>query len=158
MVVQRKLSPVYCIDASALINLKRYRNDIFPTIWKIIEGMAENGLLISHVEVYREISAGKDEIFKWCKKNKKIFKDIDDCQKKEFRKVGSKYDKHYWNVETNKPGPWADPWIIALAICECGIIVTDESNKPNKIPAIAETLNMNSFGLLDFFKAIGVKY
>jgi hypothetical protein len=61
-------------------------------------------------------------------------------------------------VETNKPGPWADPWIIALAICECGIIVTDESNKPNRIPAIAETLNMNSLGLLDFFKAIGVKY
>jgi hypothetical protein len=38
--MQRRLSPVYCIDASALINLKRYRNDIFPTIWKIVEDMA----------------------------------------------------------------------------------------------------------------------
>ncbi len=109
MARQRRLSPVYCIDASALINLKPYRRDIFPTIWKMIEGMAENGLLISHVEVYREIRVGKDEILKWCKKNKRIFKDIDDCQKRRFGMVGSKYDRHYWNVEVNKPGPWADP-------------------------------------------------
>ncbi len=78
---QTRLSPVYCIDASALINLKRYRRDVFPTIWKKIEEMAKNGLLISHAEVYREIDAGKDEILKWCKRNRKILKEVDDCQK-----------------------------------------------------------------------------
>ncbi len=78
--------------------------------------------------------------------------------KKKFRIVESKYDEIYWNTSINKPGPWADPWIIALALCEYGIIVTDESNKPNRIPAIAETLDVTSLGLLDFFKAIGVKY
>lgn len=155
---QTKLSTIYCIDASALINLRRYRRDVFPTVWEKMERKVQNGLLISHAEVLREIDAGKDEILKWCRKNRRMFKGVDDCQRKQFEIIESRYEENYWNMSVNKPGPWADPWIIALAICENGVIVTDESNKRNRIPAIAEKLHVSSLSLLDFFKEIGVKY
>lgn len=51
MTKQTKLFPVscYCIDASAPINLTRYPGypqDMFPAIWKKLEGMVERGELI----------------------------------------------------------------------------------------------------------------
>ena len=58
---QSELFPktVYCIDTSSLINLKPYRRDIFPTIWKKLENMIKNGELIAPLEVYGEIEVGK---------------------------------------------------------------------------------------------------
>ncbi len=58
----------------------------------------------------------------------------------------------------NKDAPWADPWLIALSICEDAIIVTDEKNSSNRIPYIATAFQKQCMNLLDFFKAIGIKY
>lgn len=154
---------VYCIDTSSLINLmppwKRdvYRRDVFPTIWERLESMIKNEELISHLEVYEEIKIGQDEIYKWCKNNKKMFRDIDDCQRQKLQDIEKQYDKKYWENEINKPR-WADPWVIALSICEDTIIVADEKNTPNRIPFISATFERKCLELLDFFKEIGIKY
>ena len=87
-----------------------------------------------------------------------MFKDVDDDQIKEFKNVKTKYDPHYWDTEINKGGPWADPWLIALSICEDAIIVTDEKNTANHIPYIANHFNRRCLNLIDFFKKIGIKY
>ncbi|MGQ9848014.1 MAG: DUF4411 family protein [Bacteroidales bacterium] len=163
MVKQERLllSPLYCIDASALINLTKYPGyprDIFPAIWEKLEDMIKRGELISHIEVYGEIEKRKDEIYHWCNQNKKMFKDIDDCQIKEFAIIKTQYDPDYWNNEINKGGPWADPWLIALSICENAIIITDEKNTPNHIPYIANHFNRQCLNLIDFFKKIGIRY
>lgn len=162
MTKQQKLFqvPVYCIDASALINISRYPGyprDVFPTIWKKLEDMVKKGELISHIEVYREIEYGKDEIYEWCKQNKKMFKDVDECQQEKWEIIRTKYDSNYWNNEINKRA-WADPWLIALSICEDAILVTDEKNTPNYIPYIANHFNRQCLNLIDFFKKIGIKY
>ncbi|MFA4842986.1 MAG: DUF4411 family protein, partial [Candidatus Omnitrophota bacterium] len=57
----------------------------------------------------------------------------------------------------NKTSPWADPWLIALAICEQTMVVTEESNKPNKIPFVADLLGVKCLKLIDFFRTIGLK-
>ena len=49
---------------------------------------------------------------------------------------------------------WADPWIIALAICEEAIIVSDERNSPDRIPYIASRFGITTLNLLDFFRDI----
>jgi len=148
---------IYCIDTSSLINLKLYRRDVFPTIWNNLEDMIKNGELISPLEVYGEIEIGKDEIYDWCKNNRKMFKDIDEFQVKKLKDIEKQYDKKYWENEMNKP-KWADPWVIALSICEEAIIVADEKNKPNRIPYISATFDIKCLTLLDFFKKIGIKY
>jgi len=158
---QQRLFPIYCIDTSALINLTRYPGypkDIFPAIWEKLEDMIKRDELISHIEVYREIEKRKDPIYQWCKKHKKMFKDVDDCQIKELGKIKPRYDSHYWNTEMNANKPWADPWLIALSICEDAIIVTDEKNKSNHIPYIATHFNRQCLNLINFFKKIGIKY
>ncbi len=66
-------------------------------------------------------------------------------------------------MKTNdKSGHWADPWLIALSICEktntaTTIIVTDEKNAENHIPYIANYFNIQCLNLIDFFKNIGIK-
>jgi len=148
---------VYCMDTSSLINLKLYRRDIFPTIWNRLGNMVKNGELIAPSEVYCEIEIGKDNIYDWCKSNKKMFNDVDDCQIGKIREVKNRYDKAYWNNEINKP-KWADPWVTALAICEEATIVADEKNVPNKIPSIAGAFGVRCLVLLDFFVEIGIQY
>lgn len=165
MVRQTELFPrkIYCIDTSSLINLMPpwkkdiYRRDVFPTLWEKLENMISSDELISAMEVYEEIKVGQDEIYKWCKNNKKMFKDIDDCQSQRFQDVKKQYDENYWEIESGKER-WADPWVISLSICEEAIIVADENNVQNKIPFIAGKFNVTCLGLLDFFKEIGVKY
>jgi len=160
---QQKLFPVslYCIDASALINLTRYPGyprDIFPAIWEKLENMVKRGELISHVEVYKEIEKIRDPIYQWCKKHKKMFKDVDDCQIRELENIQHQYNREYWNNEINKGGPWADPWLIALSICEDAIIVTDEKNTLNHIPCIANAFQRRCLNLIYLFKEVGIKY
>lgn len=153
-----QLSQVYCIDTDSLIELKKYPIDVFPSVWQKIEAMAKSGDLISHIEVHKEINEGRDEIVDWCKSHRKIFKDVDDCQSSEFKKVQAKYDANVWAMEINKTGPWADPWLIALALCEQQVmVITQEGNKPNKIPFVADLLGVKSLKLIDLFRTIGIK-
>ena len=155
-----QMPSVFCIDASALVDLKRWYPDhmkTFTPIWKAIDQLIKRGRLISPLEVQKEISIGNDEIVKWCKNNKIIFKDVDDCQIQEIQNVQDKYDTYYWEREINKTGFWGDPWVIALSICEEAIIVTNENKeKPNRIPAISREFNITSLQLLEFFKEIGI--
>ncbi len=163
MIKQKRLfsSPRYCIDTSTLIHLTRYPGyprDIFPAIWEKLEGMVKRDELISHIEVHREIEAMDDSLCQWCMQNKKMFKDVDDCQRQQMNKIEGKYDQRYWNTEINKDTPWADPWLIALSICEDAIIVADEKDTPNHIPYVANAFQRKCLNLLDFFKTIGIKY
>lgn len=150
-------SKTYCIDSDSLIELKRYPKDVFPSIWDKVEQMSKGGELISHLEVYKEITNGSDELVVWCKRHKKVFKDVDECQLRELKNVKTHYDENYWTTEINKTSPWADPWLIALGICEEATVVTEESNKPNKIPFVADLLKVKSLNLLNFFREIGIK-
>jgi len=159
-------SKIYCIDASSIINLFHprglpyppYPSDIFEGLWQKLEEVIRNGQLISHITVFKEISKRDDEAKKWCQKHKVIFKDIDDCQVEQIEEIKTKYSKSYWKAEINRKGQeWADPWVIALAICEEAIIVSDERNSPDKIPYIANHFGINTLNLMGFFKDIGLK-
>ena len=121
--------PVYFIDASALINITRY------------PGYPQE--VFPTIWIKLEDMAKGDELISHIE----VYKEIE-----------TEYEPEYWNNETNKGGPWADPWLIALSICEDAIIVTDEKNAPNHIPYIASHFNIQCLNLIDFFKKIGIKY
>jgi len=157
-VAQTKLVPVYCIDTSALINLKNFPQDIFPTIWQKIEELAKNEQLISPIEVYREVDQVKDSIYKWCSKHKSIFIDPDSGQISNLPKIKQHYDEHHWNVQIQKTGAWADPWVIALGTSVKGIVVADESMEKTKIPYICQQINVKCIDKFGLFQELGVKY
>ncbi len=61
-------------------------------------------------------------------------------------------------VDPNKMRPVADPFVIALArnlvnnlTGDEPVIITQERNRPNKIPHVADSYNIQSIDLLEFF-------
>ncbi len=134
---------VYCIDSSSLIIRKPFRRDVFLTIWSKLESMIKNEELIAPLEVYGEIEAGKDHIYDWCKSNKEMFKDVNERQILKLQEVKKQYDKNYWENEINKP-KWADPWVIALGICEEAIIVADEKKHKIEFQQYLPCLDQNA--------------
>jgi hypothetical protein len=120
--------------------------------------MIKNGEIISHEQVFREIEMGRDEIYQWCKNFRYMFKEIDECQINKIPEIQNRYTKEYWERKINRPAPWADPWLIALAICEEALIVTNEKNITNRIPAIADNFNIQCSTLFDFFRKVGIKW
>lgn len=85
---------IYCIDTSSIINLFRprglpynpYPRDIFEGLWIKLENLIKAGQLISHFTVLKDINKKDDEAKKWCNKHRKIFKDVDECQRKKKKK------------------------------------------------------------------------
>jgi len=164
MAVKRTLftGTVYTIDMSSIKELhERYPKTLFPTIWQHIESLIQNNQLVSHIEVHREIKATtnpKDKLLVWSNKNKKLFQNIDPCQNSKIPLIQAEYNKGEWNNKMNRPGPWADPYLIAMAMCEGATIITQESKtKANRIPPIGNQLGVKSVNLLEFFEELKIK-
>lgn len=108
----------------------------------------KNGELYSHIEVLREIKGTtnpKDKLLQWSNKNKTMFSSIDNCQLNQISLIKAKYNLLHWQNKMNRPGPWADPYLIAMAICEQAIIITQEhKTKSERIPPIASQFNIRS--------------
>lgn len=143
----------YCIDTSALIDLKRlYPRKIFPSLWENIEKLISQGRIVSPREVFKELEqyADKnDELLKWTKKHKKMFKDLDDAQMQHIHKILNEYPKL---VDASKQGPQADPFIIALAMADGHCVITQESQtKINKIPDVCKKYDVKCISLIEFF-------
>jgi len=157
---------IYCIDSCSIINLFRhsglpyppYSADVFEGLWAKLEQLIKSRQIISHITVLKEIEKIDDEAKKWCRKHRKIFKDIDAYQIENIAEIKTKYSKSHWATETERKGQeWADPWVIALAICEEATIVSDEGNSPDRIPYIASQFGITTLNLMDFFRKIGLK-
>ncbi len=164
MAIKRNLftNELYIIDMSSLKELHdRYPKTLFPTIWQNITSLIQDGQLHSHIEVHREIKNTiypKDKLLQWSNKNKKIFSGIDDCQINQILLIKAKYNPSHWQNKMNRPGPWADPYLIAMAICELAIIVTQEHKTKNeRIPPIASQFGIRSLNLLEFFHELKIK-
>jgi len=142
---------------------------IFKLIWDRIEQIANGGVLVSHYEVHREIERKSDMANEWCKNHRSIFFDLDEEQITILDEVREKYDEDYWNRMVTQPNPWADPWLITLAIqmkrrgemlgmnTEVKIVTQENKNKRNNIPRIAKKFGIESLKLLEFFRDIGIK-
>jgi hypothetical protein len=159
--IQLRLCEGYCIDKSALIDLhiNHYPPDIFPGLWKDLESLVDQGLLIAPEEVFREICVKDDGLAKWGKSNKKMFIPLDGDQSQE---VSSILEKFPGLVDQNKTTPEADPFLIALAKFRSWTVVTSErpNNSPvkPKIPNVCKSLNVRWIKLLGFFREIELKY
>lgn len=157
----------YVIDTSSLIEMKdKYPRDVslFKPIWENVEKLCRNGRLIAPIEVLKEIEQGDDELKRWSKNRRKIFIKPDESQ---FAKISEILNTFSFLAKSEKLGPNADPWVIALAVekNEEGqkvlfpnkyIVVTEESKtKPNKIPAVCKNYNIECVNLIELFRREG---
>lgn len=146
--------PVYCIDSSTLMNFEgKFPQDIFVGLWDDLGELVQKNRLISHREVYEEILQGSGFLTEWAKQHRQIFVEH---TTEQAELIGEIVDRFPALSGAHKTTPHeADPWLIALSICEGKTltVVTDESPKPQsrKIPVACDAFGvpwMNGYQLL----------
>lgn len=152
--------PKYCIDTNSLMDcrLRLYPPDIFPTLWEQLEGLFEEGVLISHEEVLREISKKSDELATWGNERAQYFIPFDEEQEGVLISVLTRFERL---VMTGKRKNAADPFLIALASTTGTILITEEKpggqNKP-KIPDVCAEMDIITMPVLGMFREERFKF
>jgi hypothetical protein len=158
----------YIIDSSSLMELNRHNPlDVFPTVWAKMESLIRRGLLVAPKEVLNEIVEGDDQLAKWAKMQKNLFKEPTEKQIEIVKDILKDYPALV--KESRKYD--ADPWVIALAIEMTTsfqktlspikrIVVTEEKLRGHKvrIPLICQKFNIESIDIIDMFRIEGWKF
>ncbi|MCK4670026.1 MAG: DUF4411 family protein [Nanoarchaeota archaeon] len=161
-------SNCYIIDSSSLVRLNRNNPlDIFPTIWEHLEKLVKINRLVSPKEVLNEISQNDDQLSKWAKKQKKMFKDPTE---KQIEMVKNILDKFPSLIDVDRKYD-ADPWVIALAVEISSnpqktlfsvkrLVVTEEIIRGNKvrIPLVCEDHSIETIDIITMFRTEGWKF
>jgi len=160
----------YCTDTSALIELHAiYGSDVFVSLWQNVAGLVKDGRLIAPREVLREIEKKDDELLRWVKKHRKIFRQQDIEQLQRAQEILSRFPDL---IDPAKEIPDADPFVVALAIIEntkrqdtlfkshC-IVLTQE--KPSrgarpKIPDVCQRYGIECILVAELFRKEGWKF
>ena len=146
----------YCLDTSVLIEgwVRRYPIANFPSFWqKMEEAIAEN-ILISSFFVHEELKRKNDELFEWAGKQEGFFIDPVGEVQLEQAAIVNRYPKMVGDGNKSL----GDPWVIALARCMRGTVVTEEAfgneNKP-KIPFICREMGIECIDVVELIAALG---
>lgn len=158
--IQSTLEQGYSIDTSALIDLKPYPEDIFGNLWKKLEELINQNLLVAPKEVLAELKKRDDIITEWARNNSKMFVSLDLVQMNEVTMILREFPRL---IDANKVTADADPFVIALAKSRKWAVITSEKPRRSpdarpKIPDVCGHFNIECHSLFDFFRKIGWKF
>lgn len=160
----------YTIDICSLLELFRegrsYPKQTFTSLFTDLNRSIENNLIVSHIEVYKEIEYGEDkhdELLKWASARKYAFKNYAlPSEQKVISSLSPKYSS--WVNEKISPNN-ADPWLIAQAKCDKLTIITQENltqgSTPTKkihIPDVCKDYGIRCINLLQLIQEQGWSY
>lgn len=149
---------IYSIDTSALLDgwIRYYPPDIFPGLWRRIEGLIGQGALRATEEVLEELKRKDDDVFKWAKLHMEMFVPIDENIQKVVTTILKDFEKL---VDTRKNRSFADPFVIALAFLNNCTIVSGEKETGNpgrpKIPDVCRSWGIRCISLLELIRSEG---
>lgn len=116
--------PSYVVDTSSLVNLEQYYpNAAFAALWDAIGSLAEAGRMIAPTQVCAELSSKNDDISKWARRHKAMFKKNTSDVIKFAIKLADKYRAMRG---TSAIVEKADPHVIALAYYRAKETLTDK--------------------------------
>ncbi|MCL5423831.1 MAG: DUF4411 family protein [Candidatus Marsarchaeota archaeon] len=112
------IEDVYLADSSSIIDIFRhYDQHTFESLWKDINKLIKEGRFISHMEVFGELSKGKNNPdASWLKQHKQLFHEHTVEQTNIIRGLQKQYKDRFQKVlvAAEKADFHADPWLIAL--------------------------------------------
>jgi len=158
----------YIIDSCSLVDLNKHNPiDIFPSLWKKIESLIDSEAMISHIEVFNEITMQDNALTDWLKKHKDMFRSISQKQAEIVKDILKKYPSFVKKDSLFD----ADPWLIALAKeiqdqpqktlwSVKRLIVTEESLRGNKIkiPFVCKEFGISCINRVEMFREEGWKF
>ncbi|HBE43104.1 MAG TPA: DUF4411 domain-containing protein [Bacteroidales bacterium] len=153
-------NPKYVIDTGPLIDLKDYYADVFVTLWENLDSLIRQGDLISSSEVYRELKKRDDEAKAIADKYKFIFRKPEVEEQRYVKEILANHRELIKQKNIDGGLPVADPFIIALAICNNAVLITSELFKINShnIPNICKEYKIECINLKGFFIREGWKF
>ena len=161
-------SNIYIMDSSSLIELNRHNPiDVFPSVWKNMESLIGNGVLVAPSEVLKEITERDDQLAKWANEQNGFFRDPTEKQIEIVKDIL----KSYPSMVREDRKYDADPWVIALAIEMATntqqtliqikrIVVTEEKLRGEKIriPFVCQKYRVDSIDIIEMFRIEGWKF
>ena len=159
-----KKTPMYCFDTSALVdfNQRSMPLKVVPDVWAYLSSLTEKGLVLSPMEVYREILKKDDEVSRWIKPRKKgVFREPS-TEEQYFLTNNILVDFPNCLRGYESTDLLADPWIVAFAKINSLTVITYET--PNgggslskvKIPDMCKQYDIPYMNTLDLIKKTGL--
>jgi Domain of unknown function (DUF4411) len=157
---------VYVVDTSSLFELKKFPEDVFPTLWVHLDVVIGGGRLIAPREVFREVDRGDDEVRDWARARPTMFVDLDTPTGECLEEVLGQFEPLRDPVRL---GPvFADPLIVALCLARSRadqanayFVVTEESLRgPGslRIPNLCQPFGLTAIKLVELFRREGFRY
>lgn len=162
--------PRYWNDANVFIEAhqKTYPIEMVPSFWKWMAARVEEGVIACPRRVYKEIAENEDRqdaLAKWfqAKRDRGLCvpsnRDVQDQVGIVNSYVFAAYAYHQAIAFANG----ADSWVIAHAIVDSGIVVTQESNSRPKsakarIPDVCKYFNVPCMGRIQMLKKLDAKF
>lgn len=149
---------IYYFDTAGFMEPwnKHYPFEIFPSFWKKIDDMIDEGTIISVRAVYDELSRYDDELLAWAKQRREIFLEPTEDIQNVVRQVLCTAPKLY-EAKTDRSG--ADPFVVALAKLKNATLVSDEKRvarrKDITIHQACDLLEVPSMRVLEFIREQG---
>lgn len=154
--------PFFWVDTSVFIQAHQgpYAFDIAPGFWDGLHANAERGLIRSPAMVLGEIT-GDDPLAVWARSVKNsLFVDADATVQTAFTPIASHVQTTYRPEFSAEFLAKADPWVIAHAKADSGVIVTQEnSRRPShvKIPVVGRQFGVQCIDTYELMRRLGIK-
>jgi rRNA-processing protein FCF1 len=156
---------LYLLDANVLIDANRdyYPIERVPEFWEWLENVGENGHVKIPLEVYEEISEGKDKLANWAKQEQikiaLLFQEEVDVSLVSYA-TDHGYASDLTDDEVETIG--RDPFLIAYALKNKAgrCLVTTEVSKPKRLranrhlPDVCADLGVRCYNTFEFLRAL----
>ena len=140
------------IDAGVLIQSERklFRREIIPQFWTFLDAQIAAGLVKMPRIAYEEITDGgyKDDLAQWCRPRKAgLCVNPSKAVQKRYGEIAAHLQgKNHEPRHVAEFLRGADGWVIAHALAEDGVVVTQENERPGKskikVPTVAKALGV----------------
>jgi hypothetical protein len=146
--------PLYIVDTSSLIGLYNWRPPrSHRPVWAKLDNLIHNDRFIRPDEVYEEIRAGVDALATWALRRKRSRQLFTRTTQQIARIAKQVIGKFLEFIESDRPVPQADPFVIALAVFESKhttlaqkcVVLTEEKYTPTgrpRIPHVCEAYKL----------------
>ena len=147
---------IYCIDTSSLIAAwyERYPIENFPKFWDRVDGLIFEKRMVSPIDVFIETKKRSAELHMWLKSRKAdVFLELDDAVQNEALNILARFPRLVGEKKLNTS---ADPFVIAFALVNGGLVVTEEkptgSDRKPHIPDVCAAFGVECKSLIDMIR------
>ncbi len=148
--------PIYCIDTSSLIDLRKfYPSDLFESLHTQFIGLIKSGKVVVLDMVQDELKDKEVEIYTLIKKNLPRERSL---KFENFLLTTQRIIQDYYDGRKKSHNLKADPHIVACAKEQGLIVVTEElGSDDTKIPSVCSQENVKCINFIDLLRTENIK-